>query len=91
MDSEDDHRHGYATPVPEGQKLMIRASHYGLLVCPFCPESAPYGWTQSIVREHVLAWANRRPHGAYAIEKKIARHRTLVTNQGWIANEGSHQ
>jgi hypothetical protein len=34
MDSEDDHWHEYATPVLERQKLMIRTSRYGLLVCP---------------------------------------------------------
>jgi hypothetical protein len=79
-DSEDDHRHGYTTPIPESQKPMIRASCYGLLVCPLCPESAPRGWTQSIIREHVLAWANRRPHGTYAVDKKIARHHALATN-----------
>jgi hypothetical protein len=45
---------------------MICASHYVLLVFPLCPESAPRGWTQSVVREHVLAWANRFPHGTYA-------------------------
>jgi hypothetical protein len=44
-DSKDDRRHGYATPVPESQKLMICSSHYILLVCPLCLESAPRGWT----------------------------------------------
>ena len=70
---------------------MIRASRYGLLVYPICPESAPHGWTQSIVREHVLAWANRRPHGTYTVDKTVARHHALVTIQGWIIDGGNHQ
>ena len=70
---------------------MIRASRYGLLVYPLCLESVPRGWTQSIVREHVLAWANRHPHRMYAIDKKIAQHRALATNQGWITDGSSHR
>ena len=70
---------------------MIRASRYGLLVCPLCLESAPYSWTQSMIREHVLTWANHRPHGTYAVDKKIVRHRALAMNQGWITDGGSHR
>jgi len=72
IDSEDDRRHGYTTPILKSQKLMIRASRYGLLICPLCLESVPHGWTQSVIKEHVLGWANRRPHETYAIDKKIA-------------------
>ena len=72
--SKDDRRHRYATPIPKSQKLMIWANCYGLLVYPLCLESVPRGWTKSIVREHVLAWVNRRPYRTYAIDKKIAQH-----------------
>jgi hypothetical protein len=44
-----------------------------------------------VIREHVLAWANRRPHRMYDVDKKIARHLALARNQGWIADGGSHQ
>jgi hypothetical protein len=91
MDSEDDRWHGYATLVLESQKLMMHASRYGLLVCPLCLESVPHGWIQSVIREHVLVWANRLPHGTYAVDKKIARHHALEMNQGWITDGGSHR
>ena len=61
------------------------------MVYLLCLESAPNGWTQSVIREHVLARANRRPHRTYVVDKKIARHRALATNQGWIADGGSHR
>jgi hypothetical protein len=77
---EDDRRHRYATPDPGSKKLMIHANHYGLLLCPLCPESAPHGWTLFVIREHVLAWANHRPHRMYDVDKKIARHLVLARN-----------
>ena len=80
MDSEDDHQHGYETPVPESQKLMIRASRHGLLVWPLCLESVARGWTQSIFKVHVLASANHRPHRTYAVDKKIAQHYAMAMN-----------
>jgi hypothetical protein len=58
MDSEDDHLHGYATPVLLGPNLFLRISPYGGLVCPICPNHRAHGWSKADARAHVLPRAH---------------------------------
>ena len=58
MESEDDHLHGYATPVLPGPNLFLRVSPYGGLVCPICSNHKAHGWIEADARAHVLARAH---------------------------------
>ena len=58
MDLEDDHLHGYATPVLLGQNIFLRISPYGSLVCFICPNCKARGWIKADARAHVLARAH---------------------------------
>ena len=54
MDSEDDHLHGYTTPVLLGQNLFLCIGPYGSLVCFICPNRKARGWLEADARAHVL-------------------------------------
>ena len=56
--SEDDHLHGYATPVLLVPNLFLRVSPYGGLVCPVCPNCKAHGWIEADARVHVLVRAH---------------------------------
>lgn len=82
-DPEQDHRLGYATPVPKKRKLKMRKNHYGELMCPLCPNEG--GWQQQdVAKEHVLFWANLRKIHMYRFDKKASRHRDLARNKCWM-------
>jgi hypothetical protein len=81
-DSEDDHLHGYATPILLGPNLFLRVSPFAGLVCPVCPNRKACGWIEADARAHMLARAHAPLDGTYTNDKNIARHRALVRNQG---------
>jgi hypothetical protein len=48
---------------------------------PLPRECAP--WLDTVRHQGaILAWANRRQHGTYAVDKKMARHHALARNHG---------
>ena len=57
-DSEDDHLHGYATPILLALNLFLCVSPYGGLVCPICSNHKAHGWIEADARAHVLARAH---------------------------------
>ena len=85
MDSDDDHLHGYPTPVPAGLNLFIRASPFGGLVCPICPNHKARDWIDADARAHVLVRAHAPLDATYTNDKNVAHHHALTRNQGWIA------
>ena len=80
MDSNNDHLHGYPTPMPTGLNLFMHASPFGGLVCPVCPNHMPHGWNKADARELVLEKARGLRDDYYTKDKNIARYHTLVRN-----------
>nr|TKW14340.1 hypothetical protein SEVIR_5G161900v2 [Setaria viridis] len=82
-DLSDDRRHGYRTPFPQGDALLVFCHADNTFVCPVCPSMRHRWRILNEVKDHILRMAKSAPLIGEN-KKKWNYHRVVARNKAWM-------